>query len=141
MSLKRLHWVDKFITTLGQVGNVSLACHAVGISRTTAYKARNRYSSFADQWNEAIAEAADILEGEARRRAVDGVEKPIYYKGVLVDTVREYSDGLLTLLLKAHKPERFRERRQIEHTGADGGPIRTAREMTDAELEEIAASG
>ncbi len=141
MSLKRLHWVDKFIKTLGQVGNVSLACHAVGISRTTAYKTRKRYSSFSDDWDNAIAEAADILEGEARRRAVDGVEKPIYYKGEMIDTVREYSDGLLTLLLKAHKPERFRERKAIEHSGPEGGPIRTAREMTDAELEEIASSG
>ena len=139
MSLKKLKWTDEFIKLLGQTGNVSLSCHGAGVSRNTAYKTKKRYSSFADQWDEALGEAADILEGEARRRAVDGVEKPIYYKGVQIDVVREYSDGLLTLLLKAHKPEKFRDRRSIEHTGADGGPIRTAREMTDAELEEIAS--
>ena len=136
-SLKKLRWVPEFIKTLETVGNVKLACFKAGISRTTAYRTRDRYSSFADQWEEALLDAADILEGEARRRAVDGVEKPVYYKGKLIDTVREYSDGLLTLLLKAHKPERFRDRRDVEVSGKDGGPIRTAREMTDAELEAI----
>ena len=116
---------------------IRLACFKAGISRTTAYRTRDRYSSFADPWEEALLDAADILEGEARRRAVDGVEKPVYYKGKLIDTVREYSDGLLTLLLKAQKPERFRDRRDVEVSGKDGGPIRTAREMTDAELEAI----
>lgn len=35
--------------------------------------------------------------------------------------VREYSDTLAIFLLKAHKPEKYRERH--EHTGPNGGPI------------------
>jgi hypothetical protein len=45
------------------------------------------------------------LISEATRRAVHGVEKGVYYRGTLVDTQIEYSDSLLTTLLKARVPE------------------------------------
>ena len=86
-SLKKLRWVPEFIKILGQFGNVKLACFKSGISRTTAYRTRDRYSSFADDWDVAFLDAADILEGEARRRAVDGVDKAIYYKGEPMDMI------------------------------------------------------
>ena len=34
-----------------------------------------------------------------------GIEKPIYYKGERVDTVREYSDNLLMFRTKKLRPE------------------------------------
>jgi hypothetical protein len=40
---------------------------------------------------------------------VEGVDKPVYQGGVLVGYVREYSDQLLVTLLKAHRPEKFRD--------------------------------
>lgn len=36
---------------------------------------------FAAAWDEAEPLAADGLDTEARRRGVEGVEKPVYYKG------------------------------------------------------------
>jgi hypothetical protein len=45
------------------------------------------------------------LISEATRRAVHGVEKGVYYRGELVATETEYSDTLLTTLLKARVPE------------------------------------
>ena len=67
---------------------------------------------FVNQWrkddpdaNERLTEAALVgtqgLVSEAIRRAVHGVDKGVYYKGELVDTQKEYSDSLLTTLLKA----------------------------------------
>jgi hypothetical protein len=44
------------------------------------------------------------LEGEAYRRAVEGVEVPIYQQGELVGHRTEYSDSLLSLMLKARVP-------------------------------------
>ncbi|MHC5536960.1 hypothetical protein ACYOEI_01645 [Singulisphaera rosea] len=51
----------------------------------------------------------DTLESEARRRALDGVEKPVFYRGQKCGAIREYSDALLMFLMKAARPERFRE--------------------------------
>lgn len=45
------------------------------------------------------------LESEAIRRAVHGIEKSVYYKGVVVGTEQVYSDGLLTKLMEARLPE------------------------------------
>ena len=49
--------------------------------------------------------AADILEAEAYRRALEGREKPVgWYKGKPGGYVREYSDVLLMSLLKGASP-------------------------------------
>jgi len=116
---KKRPWRKLFIEALAVSGNVRVAAQHAGITRSRAYQVRRGDSKaaakFRADWDEALDNAADLLEQEARRRAVTGTDKPIYYKGALVDTVKEYSDQLLTLLLKAHRPERFRER--FEHTG------------------------
>ena len=61
--------------------------------------------------------AADVLEAEACRRAVEGVEKPVgWYKGEPGGYVREYSDILTIFLLKGLRPEKYRDR--VEMRGA-----------------------
>ncbi len=50
---------------------------------------------------------ADALEDEAMRRAIDGVEKPVFRGGEVVGHVRDYSDSMLMFLLKSRKPEVF----------------------------------
>jgi hypothetical protein len=102
-------WKQIFIEELARSGNVLLSSRKAGVSRTAVYKARNEDPTFADQWDDAIDEAVDLLEAVARGRAVNGTEKPVYRGGVQVGTIREYSDTLLIFLLKAHRPERFRD--------------------------------
>ena len=58
--------------------------------------------------------ATDTLEMEARRRASLGVEEPVYYQGQVVGYVRKYSDVLLMFLLKAQRPEKFRDNHKID---------------------------
>lgn len=111
---------------LAETCNVSEAARAAGIGRQTAYDWREADESFAAAWIEAEQAAADALEREAWRRGVDGIDKPIVYQGKITDHCREYSDRMLELLLKAHRPEKFRERVTTEHTGPDGGPIKAA---------------
>jgi hypothetical protein len=59
----------------------------------------------------AIVEAERVgalaLQSAAIQRAVHGVEKGVYFKGERVDTEIQYSDGLLTTLLKGRLPEVF----------------------------------
>jgi hypothetical protein len=53
------------------------------------------------------------LEEEAYRRAVDGVDEPVYSaSGKLAGYRKRYSDILLTLLLRAYNPDRFGEKSQ-----------------------------
>ena len=110
-------WKASFLDALEKTGNVSAAAAAAGISRPHVYLARADDPEFAVAWSERIEAAVQSLEGEARRRALDGVEEPIYHQGEQCGTVRRYSDTLMIFLLKAHRPERYRERSQTEHTG------------------------
>ena len=113
----------KFLETLRKTGNVTEAARVARISRNTVYTHRHADPVFAEAWDDAEEEATDALEYEARRRAVHGVERPVVYKGEVVATIPEYSDRLMELLLKAHRPEKFKERVANELTGKGGGPI------------------
>jgi hypothetical protein len=70
----------------------------------------------------------DRLEDEAHRRAARGVEKPVYQGGVMVGTITEYSDTLMTVMLKGKRPSRYNTERH-ELVGANGGPIATQMEI------------
>jgi len=96
----------RFLDKLRNSGNVRLSCRAAGIPRRTVYDWRDRWVTFRQEWDEALEDACDILEAEAWRRAVE-----------------EQSDRLLMFLLKAHRPDKFKERWAGEVTGAEGGPI------------------
>ena len=67
--------------------------------------------------DEALAGGPDRLQQEAFRRDHDGVEEPLVSGGrQVVDgegrplVVRRYSDNLLVTLLKARRPERYKDR-------------------------------
>ena len=55
----------------------------------------------------ALEEAADKLEMEAFRRAVEGIGENTYFRGDVVGSVTRYSDWLLMFLLKAQRPSKF----------------------------------
>jgi hypothetical protein len=103
-------WVPAFLSALRNSANVRLACQKAGIDRKTAYKLRDKSEPFKEQWKDALADACDVLEAEAWTRARGG------------------SDLLLIFLLKAHRPEMYRETTRHELTGTDGKPI-TVREV------------
>jgi hypothetical protein len=101
---------EKFLSVLRQTGNVGVAAETINVYRTTPYQWKRKDPAFAKQWDEALDAAADIVEAEVRRRAVEGFEEPVFYKGEVVGYVTRYSDRMLELLMKALKPEKFREK-------------------------------
>lgn len=109
-----------FLDTLRATANISAAARAADINRRTAYTWRDENPEFAADWDEALEEATDALEAEARRRALDGVAKPVFYQGSECGTVQEYSDALMALLLKAHRPDKYKERSANELSGPGG---------------------
>ncbi len=111
----------RFLATLAESGNVTVAAQAAGVSRSGVYVQRQLDDAFAKAWEEAEEVAADRLEAEAWRRAVEGVAEPLVSAGKLVSgedgrpmVIRRYSDNLLALLLRAHRPEKYRERTSVE---------------------------
>ena len=121
-----LPWQRMFLATLEMRGNVRAATTKARIARSWAYAARDSNDAFAAAWKEALEDAMDRPEEEAWIRAVDGRAKAIYQGGKLVGYVQEYSDGLMVTLLKAHRPEKYRENFEGEACGEQpaGGVMR-----------------
>ena len=100
----------KFLKALTSTGSVTLAAKRAGLSVEVLDGLRESDTDFAERWRQAEALAIIALEMEARRRAVEGVEEPVFYQGQKIGVVRRYSDSLLSLLLRGNRPEKFRER-------------------------------
>lgn len=96
-----------FLKSLASTGNVGLSVEAAGIGRSTVYEWREKDGTFAKEWDTALADASDVLEAEARRRAAEGTLEPVFYQGEKVGTVKRYSDVLLIFLLKATNRRKF----------------------------------
>ena len=91
-SSRRPRWETTFLELIKATGNIRLAADGAGIDRSTPYQRARRDPDFAARWADAEQAAVDTLEAAARSRALAG------------------SDQLLMFLLKAHRPERYRER-------------------------------
>ena len=100
-------WRGVFLAALRETGNVSAAARRASTSRSVCYGRRRRDAGFAAAWEDALEEAADRLEMEAFRRAVDGVGEDRFFGGHVVGEVTRYSDALLMFLLRARRPQRF----------------------------------
>ena len=106
-----------FLSALAQYGNVTRAADEAGWNRCL-YRKRQADPAFARAWDEAAAIGVAALEDEARRRAYEGWDEPVWHKGEECGTVRKFSDTLLIVLLKAHMPEKYQERQKVEHSGS-----------------------
>lgn len=90
--------------------------------------------------------AADLAEEAARRRAIQGVRKAVWWRGALVGYETVYSDRLLEVLLTGLRPDKYRRRVDQTVSGPDGGPVRTVAavavaEVSDADLLRVALAG
>jgi hypothetical protein len=145
-------WKKGFLAALAATGNVTEAARAAKVNRPNAYQARQDDPAFSAAWKDALEEAIDDLEKEARRRAQQGVRRLKFHQGELITiplvrdgelviddkgafvmtpyVEHDYSDTLLIFLLKAHRPEKFRERYEVEHKG--GVRLEIVEEIVDA---------
>lgn len=82
MHTRGMHdWAGPFLSALAGGSTVSEAAACAGITSGAAYSRRQRDADFKAAWEAAMEDSVDILEREARRRAVDGVEEPVLYQG------------------------------------------------------------
>ena len=137
-----------FLAAYAGCGIVGPAARAARVARRSHYDwmADPEYQA---AFKSAKEEAVEALEMEARTRAMVGVAEPVIYQGQLCfDYARDAktgavllnddgkpivseqplviwrrSDNLCMFLLKAARPERYRDNATVEHTGPGGGPL------------------
>jgi hypothetical protein len=105
--------------------NVAAAARAIDRHWTTIYRHLRTDPEFRRAFEEARQLAGDMAYAEAIRRAIYGVQKPVFgslgnNSGTgIVGEITEYSDTLLVKILQALRPE-FRERAHVDlTTGGD----------------------
>lgn len=108
---------------------VSRACQEAGISMPTLVNWRRDSEEFDKKIKTAIEIGTDYIEDEMRRRAVDGVDRPVFQQGECVGFIREYSDSLLQAIVGGRRPHIYGKQR-LEMSGPDGGAIKYETEVT-----------
>jgi len=108
---------NRFLEELRKDGHAIQSAGRVGVGVSTLYAHRAQDPEFAAAWEEAADEGeqaqAAALAAEADRRALHGVEEPVFHRGEVCGFVRKYSDNLLMFRLKALQPEKYRERHEV----------------------------
>lgn len=102
-------WIGAFLSALTEGRPISEAARIAKITSDRAYAHRRTNHDFRAAWKLAVDLGTGLLEQEAYRRAYHGVEEPVYYQGTECGRVRRYSDGMMMFLLKARKPEVYRD--------------------------------
>ena len=99
-------WRPVFLQMLRNTGNIRASANAAGVTRPTVYNHKRRSKEFAAAWDDAIQDAVDTLEA------------------IAIDRARKGSDTLLIFLLKAHRPEKYRETVRTQHSGPNDEPVK-----------------
>lgn len=111
---------NDFLNALLETGLRNKAAEMAGVTRQTHYNWLKDDSVYAEKYQEVHSMLVDDLEDAAFKRAVIGVEKKVFYNGKEVGTQTEYSDQLLTVLLKANMPEKYKDINKVELSGNVG---------------------
>jgi metal-dependent amidase/aminoacylase/carboxypeptidase family protein len=107
----------RYLKAVARAGTLTAGCKAARVSPNTVYAWREHDTEFSITEQQMRNALADALEEEAIRRAWRGVNKPVFQGGTLVGHVREFSDTLLIFMLKAVRPEKYRERFDVTSAG------------------------
>lgn len=111
------------------------------MSRSGAYALRASDAEFRAEWDSALEEAMDDLEEILRRRATEGVSKPVYYGGEERGSVVQYNDALGMFLLKMHRERKQAEKVKPEDGGALPAKGASAREKLLSKLDDMRKAG
>src|SRR3989304_4313558 len=86
------------IAAYAECGIISAACKAAEFARTTHYDWLSNDEKYREAFEEAHQTAIESMEREARRRAIEGWDEPVFHKGAVCGTVKRFSDVLLIFM-------------------------------------------
>jgi hypothetical protein len=130
-----------FLAAYRTLGTVLTAARAAGTARTSHYEWLRDDPEYAAAFEQANEDFIESLEASVIESATRGIEEPVIYQGALCHTavrnaagelvydaqgnpvllpltIRKRSDVAAFFLLKAKRPNVYREHQTIEHTGA-----------------------
>lgn len=130
-----------FLAAFAITGIITRASEASGVTRQRHSEWMKSDPAYAELFAEAKEVAIEELEAEVRRRAKDGVQRLKFYQGELIRiplvdgygkqvsdndgqpimvpyVEHDYSDTLLMFMLKALRPDVYRERVESKVTGS-----------------------
>lgn len=130
--------IDRKIRALeayAQFGTYATAAKAAGVCPQTIKNHMKTDLDFEEGMKIAEGEFRDKLEREAYRRAVEGVDEPVFSQklGTQIGVIRRYSDGLLQFIMKKWMPE-YREKVQAD-VNISGGVLVLAESRAVSEEE------
>jgi hypothetical protein len=73
----------RFLEAFAEHLFVETTCREIKVAKSTIYKDRKEDRAFAEEWDEIDDAITAEIEAEAHRRAVTGVEKPVFQGGMI----------------------------------------------------------
>ena len=116
-------WQSVFLSSFSQCGNITQSSGDAGVTRQAVFYAYKRHPDFRALYEEAKEQSVERLEQVARKRAT------------------ESSDNLLIFLLKAMRPDVYREvvRNENINVNMNAGLDRLDRELSDDQISDLIA--
>ena len=114
-----------YLTSLQEDGQRGKAAKLIGTTTVRVINERKKDKEFDEACQEAILLFRESCEDELRKRAIDGVEEPIVYQGIVQsETITRYSDSLLQFYMKANDPK-YKDKLKVDQV-VSGGVLLTA---------------
>jgi len=112
---------EAMLLLLEEIPSITQVRKVFGISQSALARARESDPDFDQAIKMAKEEGYDLAEEEAYRRAVVGVDKPVFYRGEKCGDIREYSDTLLQFILRHNRPKIYNP--GVKITAGDGEKV------------------
>ena len=123
-----------YLAELRRTGRKPAARLAANVSSDTLVRHRKKDLDFCEGEEQALVTFRLMVEDEIKRRAVEGVARPITVAGKK-ETVRDYSDRLLIELARAHMEE-YRPHVKVDQRTEHSGSL-----ALEADLSKLDARG
>jgi hypothetical protein len=112
---KQRAFLMAYVRTIG----IRSAMRLSGVARHDHYFWLKTDARYRATFEEAQRMIADLIEDEVLRRAAQGHDTPVVYRGDITGWYKSYSDRLALSVLKALKPKRYH---RLPDDGWPGGP-------------------
>ncbi len=107
---------DLFLETYIATGRFVHSCQCADIASNTVRKYIKEIPEFAEEYEQAKLQHAELIYSRMMDRGVKGFEKPLSAKGKLTgDVIVEVSDNVLLAMARAKIPE-FADKRTVQQT-------------------------